>query len=49
MNSENNVDENYFILDGEVNYYQLSTENNIRKSVSVNFLILKYLKYFKLK
>jgi len=38
MNSENNIDENYFILNGEVNYYELIIENNLRKSVSIYIL-----------
>ena len=33
MNSENNLDENYLLLEGEVNYYEVVMENAIKKYV----------------
>jgi len=35
MNSVKNIDENFFILEGEVNYYEVVNEDNIEKSVNL--------------
>lgn len=39
MNSIKNIDENYFIIEGEVNYYEVVVEDEIKKSVKLSLTI----------